>query len=280
MSGPDIERSGTQATIVRRQLTRYRDQRSDTVDDDVTVEEPLEIRLHGEAMAVVMRTPGNDFELVAGFLLTEGVIGSAQDLGAISHCGSGTPPNEENVVDVRLADGVEFDMGQLKRNLYASSSCGVCGKANIDSIRLQAPPLDANFEVSTKVLYALDESLRGAQSVFERTGSLHAAGLFDVAGKLLVLREDIGRHNAVDKVVGSFLVADGEPPRESILMVSGRSSFEIIQKALMAGIPMVTAVSAPSSLAVDLALETDMTLVGFLRGRGFNIYAGEKRIIQ
>ena len=170
---------------------------------------------------------------------------------------------------------MDFDRGQLQRNFYASSSCGVCGKASIDAIRTRAPRLEADFQVELEVLYGLDEKLRSAQAVFEQTGSLHAAALFDPRGELLVLREDVGRHNAVDKVVGSFVLENRTPPARSILMVSGRTSFEIVQKALVAGIPMVAAVSAPSSLAVDMAREAGMTLVGFLRGRGCNLYSGK-----
>ena len=247
-------------------------------DDPVTVEEPLEIRIGEESIAVIMRTPCHDFELAAGFLRTEGLIASPRELGAISYCSAAEPPNEENIVEVKLAAGVEFDMEILRRNFYASSSCGVCGKASIEAISCQAPELIGEFTVSPAVLYGLGDRMRQAQDVFEQTGSLHAAALFDKTGELLVLREDVGRHNAVDKLVGYYTLRNQSIPAESLLMVSGRTSFEIIQKAWMAGIAVVAAVSAPSSLAVDLAGESGMTLIGFLRGQGFNVYAGQQRI--
>ena len=264
---------------VEREVVDYRGGEHAERPDLVTVEEPLEIRLHGEAVAVIMRTPLDDFDLVAGFLLTEGLIDKPGQLGAISYCKDAEPPNLENIVEVRLADGAGFDFDRLRRNFYASSSCGVCGKASIDHISAQAPPFtDADFRIDAETLYGLSDKLRKAQKVFDQTGSLHAAGLFDRGGKLLALREDVGRHNAVDKLVGSYLLRDSLPPKQSLLMVSGRTSFEIVQKARMAGIAVVAAVSAPSSLAVDLAREAGMTLLGFLRGRGFNIYSGAFRI--
>jgi FdhD protein len=267
-----------QERIVEREILKLTSDRGEASTDVVTVEEPLEIQIHKESIAVVMRTPKDDFDLVAGFLLTEGIIRSPGELGAVSYCETAEPPNRENVIEVRLADGASFDVEQLKRNFYASSSCGICGKASIEQIKTQAAPIEADFRVRSDMLYELSDRLRQRQAVFEQTGSLHAAGLFDAAGELLVLREDVGRHNAVDKVVGSFVLRDELPPKESVLMVSGRTSFEIVQKALMAGIPIVAAVSAPSSLAVDLAREANMTLVGFLRGRGCNVYSGENRI--
>ena len=247
-------------------------------EDALTLEEPLEIRLHGEAIAVVMRTPRDDFDLVAGFLLTEGIVRLPSDLGLISYCEQAQPPNQENVIEARLADGVEFDTERLKRNFYASSSCGICGKASIDHIITRAPAIDARFTVSTDLLYALDGQLREAQDVFAETGSIHAAALFDTDGRLLSMREDVGRHNAVDKVIGKLVRENSMPPKHCILMVSGRTSFEIMQKALVAGIPMVAAVSGPSSLAVGVAREANMTLVGFLRRERCNIYSGSERI--
>ncbi len=229
-----------------------------------------------------MRTPGHDFELAAGFLFSESVVASRSSIWRVAYCDTvDTPDSQGNIVEVYLAPGTAFDAAKSSRQVYTTSSCGVCGRGSLELLWTAKPdrPLgDVTFEAS--VLRSLPERLESAQRVFGETGGLHAAALCSAAGDLELLREDVGRHNAVDKVVGSFLVADGEPPRESILMVSGRSSFEIIQKALMAGIPMVTAVSAPSSLAVDLAQVAGMTLVGFLRGRGFNVYAGEKRIVQ
>ena len=246
--------------------------------DAVTVEEPLEIRIDDEPVAVVMRTPGHDFDLVAGFLLTEAILPEPAGLGALSYCPSASPPNERNVVDVRLADGLAFDAAGIKRNFYATSSCGVCGKASIDQVRLQARRELTDFEVAGATLHGRRDRLREAQDQFERTGSLHAAGLFDPAGELLVLREDVGRHNAVDKLVGHFVAAGRWPPSASILMVSGRTSFEIVQKARLAGIGFIASVSGPSSLAVDLAKEAGVTLTGFVRGRGFNVYANQRRL--
>ena len=267
-----------QSQLVSRGIIRLREGASQVCQDSLTVEEPLEIRIGAQAIAVIMRTPRDDFDLAAGFLLTEGLIDSSRDLATISYCGTAAPPNLENIVEVRLAQGVEFDFAQLKRNFYASSSCGVCGKASIEAITRRVPALEADFQVEPEVLYGLDHKLRAAQTVFAQTGSLHAAGLFDECGELLALREDVGRHNAVDKLVGSFLIRNQPIPSRSILLVSGRVSFEIIQKAHSAGIPIVAAVSAPSSLAVDLAREGGMTLLGFLRGSGCNLYTGEHRI--
>jgi len=264
--------------LVSRGIVRLREGASQVCQDPLTVEEPLEIRIGEQAIAVIMRTPRDDFDLAAGFLLTEGLIGGPRELATISYCSTATPPNLENIVEVRLAQGVEFDAEQLKRNFYVSSSCGVCGKASIESITRRAPALAVDFQVEPEVLYSLDHKLRAAQTVFAQTGSLHAAALFDECGELLVLREDVGRHNAVDKLVGSFMLRNQPIPSHSILLVSGRASFEIIQKAHSAGIPIVAAVSAPSSLAVDLAREGGITLLGFLRGRGCNLYTGEHRI--
>lgn len=260
-------------------ILRLQGTRAEVCEDLLTVEEPLEIRIGGQAVAVLMRTPREDFDLVAGFLYTEGMIRRPQDLGALSYCSTAQPPNLENVVEVRLSEGVAFDLERFRRNLYASSSCGICGKASIEAIRAEAPVLVGDFRLRREMLYTLDEKLRRAQAVFARTGSLHAAALFDLEGELLVLREDVGRHNAVDKVVGTFIRAGIYLPDRALLMVSGRASFEIVQKALMAGIALVAAVSAPSTLAVELAQESGMTLVGFLRGQGANVYAGEERLI-
>jgi len=247
-------------------------------EDALTVEEPLEIRIAGQALAVLMRTPGEDFDLAAGFLLTEGMIRRPEELGALSYCPDAQPPNLENVVEVQLSEGVGFDLERFRRNFYATSSCGICGKASIEAIRAQAPALAGDFRLRREVLYILNDKLRAAQALFARTGSLHAAGLFGLEGELLVLREDVGRHNAVDKVVGSFVRSGRPVPVPAVLMVSGRASFEIAQKALMAGIGIVAAVSAPSTLAVDLARESGMTLVGFLRGESANVYAGAERL--
>ena len=267
-----------QLRFARRPVVRLDGISGHDDDDTLTLEEPLEIRLQGEAIAVVMRTPKDDFDLVAGFLLTEGIVQSPADIGTISYCEQAQPPNLENVIEVRLSDGVEFETERLKRNFYASSSCGICGKASIDHVMALAPAITTRFTVSTDLLYALDQKLREAQAVFSQTGSVHAAGLFDTQGRMLSLREDVGRHNAVDKVIGKLVREDRLPPAECVLMVSGRASFEIMQKALIAGIPMVAAVSGPSSLAVDVAREANMTLVGFLRGHRCNVYSGSERI--
>jgi FdhD protein len=253
-----------------------------TRPDTVASEEPLEIRLGGTALAVTMRTPGDDFDLVHGFLATEGVIGSADDLAGLRYCNSVDDEgrNTYNVVDVDLAPGVPVPDTSLERNFYTSSSCGVCGKASIDAIRTKT-----RFDVAgdpvrlpLEVLLALPDRLRASQQVFEKTGGLHAAGLFTADGELVALREDVGRHNAVDKVVGDGVRAGRLPLAGHVLMVSGRASFELTQKAAMAGIPVLAAVSAPSSLAVELAREVGITLVGFLRGDGCNVYTCPERL--
>jgi FdhD protein len=243
--------------------------------DLLAVEEPLEIRLRNEAISVTMRTPGNDFELAAGFLFTEGILHSAGEIGSMRHCDEA---EERNIVDVHPADGVQIDTTKLQRNFYATSSCGICGKASIDQIRTLAPPFESDLKVSPSLLETLPGAMRRKQEAFDKTGGLHAAGIFDGTGKLLALREDVGRHNAVDKAIGHLFLQEKVPLDQHILMVSGRASFEILQKARMASLPIVCAVSAPSSLAVDFAVENGMTLVGFLRGSEMNIYAGKERI--
>jgi FdhD protein len=231
-----------------------------------------------------MRTPGQDVELAHGFLLTEGVIGSVEDVVAAQYCGSRDDGGHHtyNVLDLTLAPGVAPPSHDLDRNFYTTSSCGVCGKASLDAVRLRSRffPAEDPADVSPQTLFALPEALRSAQRLFDSTGGLHAAGLFSVDGDLLVVREDVGRHNAVDKVLGWALLNDHIPARGCVLMVSGRASFELVQKAVMAGVPVLAAVSAPSSLAVELADESGMTLVGFLRGTTLNIYAGAERIME
>jgi len=252
--------------------------------DTLAAEEPLEIRLAGAPLTVTMRTPGDDFDLAAGFLVSEGVLTAAEQVATIRYCAGATDDgrNTYNVLDVALAPGVTVPDLTLQRNFYTTSSCGVCGKASLDAVRTQAAfrPGDDPVEVSPDVLAGLPERLRAAQRVFERTGGLHAAGLFTAAGELLCVREDIGRHNTVDKVVGWALREARLPLAGTVLLVSGRASFELAQKAMMAGIPVLAAVSAPSSLAVDLAAEAGLTLVGFLRGTSMNVYAGAHRIRQ
>lgn len=244
--------------------------------DELAQEEPLEVRVRGRSVSVTMRTAGNDAELAAGFLLTEGIIRRSQDVLKIEEC----ERNEfGNVMNVLLAAEVAVDFERLTRHVFAASSCGLCGKATIDAIRGRFAAIVGDGPVvDAKTLAGLPEVMRKAQSVFDRTGGLHAAGLFDAGGRLVVAREDVGRHNAVDKVVGYALLNGLMPLENHILLVSGRSSFEIVQKALAARVPIVAAVSAPSSLAVHFAVENGQTLVGFLRDNRMNVYAGERRI--
>jgi FdhD protein len=264
-------------------VLRIRGEHRTTRPDTVAAEEPLEIRLSGTPLAVTMRTPGDDFDLVHGFLATEGVIASAADVLALRYCDSvdADGRNTYNVVDVDLAPGVEPPDTALDRNFLTSSSCGVCGKASIDAIRTRTRhdvAADA-VRLPLATLLALPDRLRAAQQVFDKTGGLHAAGLFTADGDLVALREDVGRHNAVDKVVGDALRAGRLPLTGHVLMVSGRASFELTQKAAIAGIPVLAAVSAPSSLAVELAADAGITLVGFLRGDGCNVYTRTDRLL-
>jgi FdhD protein len=248
--------------------------------DDLAAEEPLEIRIRRTPLAVTMRTPGQDIDLAMGFLLTEGVIGTAADVVTAQLCAGTDTPNTYNVVDVVLGDDVPPPETDPSRNFYTTSSCGVCGKASIDAVRTRS-----RFDITTdgvsvtaQTLASLPDKLRAAQRTFDRTGGLHAAGLFTAGGDLLVLREDVGRHNAVDKVIGWALREGRLPLTGHVLLVSGRASFELTQKAWMAGIPMLAAVSAPSTLAAELADEAGMTLVGFLRGPSMNVYTAAQRI--
>ncbi|MFJ2112363.1 MULTISPECIES: formate dehydrogenase accessory sulfurtransferase FdhD [unclassified Streptomyces] len=267
----------------RRRTIRIRDGVVTTRPDTLVAEEPLEIRLNGKPLAITMRTPGDDFALAAGFLVSEGVLATAADLRSIVYCAGARADgtNTYNVVDVQLAPGVPVPDITLERNVYTTSSCGLCGKASLDAVRTatrhpiaDTPPV----RVDPALLAALPDRLRAAQQVFDRTGGLHAAALFTEDGDMLDIREDVGRHNAVDKLVGRALQQDLLPLSRALLLVSGRASFELAQKAVMAGIPVLAAVSAPSSLAVDLAAETGLTLVGFLRGTSMNVYAGDQRI--
>ncbi|KXK62578.1 sufurtransferase FdhD [Micromonospora rosaria] len=254
--------------------------------DSISVEEPLEIRVgpagpgRRRPLAVTMRTPGDDLDLAVGFLLTEGLIRSADDVLTAQLCAGDQTPNTYNVVDVVLAPGVPEPVADPARNFYTTSSCGVCGKASIDAVRTRSvfAVADDPLTVPAEVLAALPDRLRAAQRVFDRTGGLHAAGLFTAEGEQVVLREDVGRHNAVDKVIGWAVRAGRLPLAGHLLLVSGRASFELTQKAWMAGVPLLAAVSAPSSLAVDLAEEAGLTLVGFLRGRTMNVYAAPHRV--
>jgi len=251
----------------------------------LAVEEPLEIRVGGRSLAVTMRTPGHDFDLAAGFLVSEGVITRSENFSSARYCAGATDAglNLFNVLDVSLAPGVAPPDPRLERSFYTTSSCGLCGKASIDAVRTHSAyeVRDDGLRVDTALLSTFPPMLRAEQAVFEKTGGLHAAALFDGgSGKMLVLREDVGRHNAVDKVIGWALKEDRLPLRGTVLMVSGRASFELTQKAMMAGIPVLAAVSAPSSLAAEMAAEVGMTLVGFLRGSSMVIYAGAERIVE
>lgn len=267
-SGDDGARSRT-ASLVRLAGAAP----AEAADDDVAREEPLEIRLHGTPIAVVMRTPGDDEDLVRGFLVTEGVLERADDLAGLAR---GEGEDGANRVDARLAPGVSVDLGALRRNLFASSSCGVCGKATIEGALRRAPALPHGPSVSRRVLFGLPAAMRERQATFERTGGLHAAALFDAGGALLALREDVGRHNAVDKALGALLGAGAGPA--SVLLVSGRVSFEVVQKALFGRVPIVCGISAPTSLAIDAAREGGITLLGFLRGETANAYTEPSRI--
>jgi len=249
-----------------------------SIDDCLVGEEPLEIRVGDKPISVTMRTPGHDLELAPGFLFTEGLITSREQIASVRHQPD-TRQSGANRVCVELARGIELDMEASRRNFYATSSCGVCGKASIDAVHLHnILPLETDRTVDPETLCRLPELMREAQHVFSRTGALHAAGLFNLNGELQLLREDVGRHNAVDKVVGWALLNDLVPLSDSLLLVSGRGGFEIVQKALAAGIPVLASVSAPSDLAVKLAREFNMTLIGFLRGRRFVVYSGGDRI--
>jgi FdhD protein len=269
--------------------------------DSLAIEEPLEIQLNygpsksrqTRSISVTMRTPGNDFDLAAGFLMTEGVIHDANDIEQIVYAGYSSSDSElspqqtdalklgsrQNIVRVGLAPGVVVSLATLQRNFYTTSSCGICGKASLVALRTVCPPRAINnLRVDARILCRLPERLRASQRMFDRTGGLHGAGLFDSAGNLLAVREDVGRHNAVDKLIGAEFLADRTPLRNRLLLLSGRASFELLQKALMGGLPLVAAVGAPSSLAVKVAKEFDITLVGFLREDRFNIYHGNERI--
>lgn len=247
--------------------------------DLVAVEEPLEIRIGDTPLAVTMRTPGHDEELAAGFLYTEGLIDDADAILHVAHCRAVPAEAAGNVVTVTVADEATLDLERVKRNFYATSSCGICGKASIEQVNQRVSLIASNLRVPARLLSGLSEAMSAAQEVFGETGGLHACGLFTAGGELRCLREDVGRHNAVDKAVGWALLGGHLPLEDAIMMVSGRASFEIVQKALMARIPLVAAVSAPSSLAVELAERCDMTLVGFLRNGRMNVYTAPHRVV-
>jgi FdhD protein len=275
------EPASLRRTITPTRVIAVRDRDRFERPDRLATEEPMEIRVHGAGqepvtVAVTMRTPGNDFELAVGFLTTEGLIHAKDDVQSVVYCDLPEGEQQYNVVTVRLAH--PFDPDSIKRNFYATSSCGVCGKASLDQVQVSCAPVGPGPEVAASVISGLPETVRRTQRIFEQTGGLHAAGLFDPDGTLVSVREDVGRHNAVDKLVGEALLGGNLPLSDRILMVSGRVSFEIVQKAAMAGVPMVCAVSAPSSLAVESARELGLTLVGFVRGSSFNVYTGPERV--
>ncbi|HEX7653215.1 MAG TPA: formate dehydrogenase accessory sulfurtransferase FdhD [Verrucomicrobiae bacterium] len=253
-------------------ITKVRGTRRVAQRDLVAVEEPLEIRVRGRSVAVTMRTPGHDRELAAGFLLTERVVRERKDLIEIATCTASREP--QNTLDVFLAPGVTVDFGRLTRHVFAASSCGLCGKASVEAVTQHFPKIKSRQKISARILASLPAQMRASQAAFEITGGLHAAAYFDPDGKLQVLREDVGRHNAVDKVIGHLFLERQLTAEQGVLLVSGRASFEILQKALAARIPVICAVSAPSSLAVEFARRSGQTLVGFLRDGGMNVYAG------
>jgi FdhD protein len=261
------------------QVAEWSDGRIARKQDYLAAEEPLEIRIGNDPLTVTMRTPGHDLELAAGFLLTEGLVSKGSDIRHLANGDGSADVDRGNLVHVSLGPDSGFDPQKMRRQFFAASSCGICGKASIDAIRsrtLRSP--NPNFRVPADTLIGLPDLVRASQAVFGRTGGLHAAALVDKEGGVLVVREDIGRHNAVDKVIGWALLENRVPLSNNLLFVSGRGGFEIVQKAIVAGLPVVASVSAPSSLAVQLARELQLTLVGFLRGRRFVIYAGEERV--
>jgi FdhD protein len=263
------------AAHITRRILRLTGKEKSASSDVLAVEEPLEIRIHNQQLSLTMRTPGHDAELAAGFLFAEGVIKSAADIAMLAP----SPRNRDgNVLNIILADGVACDWSKLKRHFTTTSSCGLCGRESIAAVRKRLPRVRAKVKVAASLLHGLPQKLRAAQTVFAATGGLHGAGLFDLRGRLLVAREDVGRHNAVDKLLGWGLLNGQVPFDRRILLVSGRASFEIVQKALTARIPVLCAVSAPSSLAVELAQSADMTLVGFLRDGSMNVYCGPRRL--
>jgi FdhD protein len=301
MKDPSIVEQLNGEPVLQAFVEKVKGRTSQPELDHLAIEEPLEIRLtfgpsnsrQTKSISVTMRTPGNDFDLAAGFLMTEGAIHDANDIEQIVYARRPFSEDEQspqsmealklgskqNIVCVELRTEVAVSLGSLQRNFYTTSSCGICGKASLLALRTVCPPRTANnFRVDAQILYRLPGLLRKFQGVFDRTGGLHGAGLFDSAGNLLAVREDVGRHNAVDKLIGCEFLADRTPLRDRLLVLSGRASFELLQKALMGGIPMVAAVGAPSSLAVQVAKEFDITLVGFLKEGNFNIYHGGGRI--
>ena len=283
-------------SLVETSIHRVANAQIEARRDVLAVEEPLEIRLHSsktqsstrfqpQSVSVTMRTPGHDFELAVGFLFSEGILHRREDVETIRHVG--LPQGESrahNIVQIELSENVELDLSRLERHFFTSSSCGVCGKTSIRNVQQTLDEIEyskgetRDFKVAAAVLHALPHTLRSAQNVFEQTGGLHAAALFDVRGNLLLLREDVGRHNALDKLIGARFLENSLPLQDEIVLLSGRVSFELVQKAVVAGVVVLVAVGAPSSLAVDVARRFDITLLGFLRNGRFNIYSGAGRI--
>ena len=266
------------ASVETRTLLKIRPGSASRTEDWVVVEEPLEVRVDGTPLAVIMRTPGHDLELAAGFALTEGVVETPEGIGTIRHC-EDAPGAGKNVVDIGLAPGVRFDSERLRRSLMASAACGLCGRASLEALASQARPSGSRVRVTRPLLADLPRRLAEAQGVFRRTGALHAAALFTADGTLLVAREDVGRHNAVDKAVGRALL-DRQPLTDAVLLVSGRTSFEILQKAAVAGVPIVAAVSGPTTLAIATAEKFNITLINFLRDGGMNVATCPERILE
>ena len=263
----------TRESVRSARVVRYFEgERLPEQPDEVAVEEPLEIRIEGRSIAVVMRTPGHDRELAAGFALTEGIVRAGSEIFEITSCLT-SDAAAANAVEITLNDPSRFDPAKLSRHVFSSSSCGICGKATIEAAMQQLPPIEHRPEVRARVLFGLPAKLAAAQESFQRTGGLHACALFDLDGDLLLLREDVGRHNALDKLIGHELLANRLPLSDRILLLSGRVSFEMTQKALAAGIAVIAAISAPTSLAVEFAQSNHQTLVGFLRGETMNVYS-------
>ena len=264
-----------------RDVTIHRAGSAEPVSDRVAVEEPMEVRVNGAPFAVIMRTPGADRDLVAGFLLAEDVIRNVDEIGAIEYCADANEEGRNNTINVTvLQEAVTRLDDRLadRRQVTMTSSCGLCGRLTIESLQSRVSSVAGEWTMPASVIASLPDRLRAAQAVFESTGGLHAAGLFDRSGTLQLSAEDVGRHNAVDKIVGRTLLAGQHPLDERVLLVSGRTSFELVQKALLAGVPLIAAVSAPSSLAVDLATQAGITLCGFVRGPNFNIYSHPRRV--
>ncbi len=261
-------------------IARYRNGAFAEKADDLAAEEPLEIRIEGHSVAVLMRTPGHDRELAAGFLVTENIVRSADEFFEITVCGETAADSDEtNVVNITLKNPTHFDAKKFSRNLFSSSSCGICGKASIEAIVKQFAPINSKLQIPCSLFLDLPARLSTAQKTFQLTGGLHACALFEKDGAMLALREDVGRHNALDKLIGLGLFENRLPLDRQILLLSGRVSFEMVQKALAAGIAIIAAISAPTSLAVEFARSNNQTLVGFLRGDGMNVYCGAERIL-